>query len=59
VAFSEGNFTAIAQGVAPGDAVVIDGQDKLQPGTPVDIRGGSGEREGGGRKPAQASTPGQ
>jgi membrane fusion protein, multidrug efflux system len=54
VAFSEGNFTAITQGVAPGDAVVIDGQDKLQPGSPVDIRGGDG---GGGRRPASGATP--
>jgi membrane fusion protein, multidrug efflux system len=61
VAFSEGNFTSIAQGVTPGDTVVIDGQDKLQPGTPVDIRGG-GPSDGGngpGRRPAQAATPGQ
>jgi multidrug efflux system membrane fusion protein len=40
VAFSEGNFSAISQGVKPGDTIVTDGQDKLQPGTHVEIRGG-------------------
>ncbi len=61
VAFSEGNFSAIAQGIAPGETVVTDGQDKLLPGTPVDIRGGGpAERDGGGggRKPATNTTPG-
>jgi multidrug efflux system membrane fusion protein len=49
VAFSEGNFSAITKGVSPGDLVVTDGQDKLQPGTRVEIRGG-------GQKPEQAQT---
>jgi multidrug efflux system membrane fusion protein len=40
VAFAEGNFVAISQGVQPGDTIVTDGQDKLQPGTRVEIRGG-------------------
>lgn len=53
VAFTEGNFTAITQGVQPGDQVVTDGQDKLQPGTRVEIRNGDG------KKPNQASEPGQ
>src|SRR5260221_129675 len=42
VAVSEGNFAAITQGVKPGEMVVTDGQDKLQPGTRVEIRGGGG-----------------
>lgn len=42
VSFSQGNFVAIAQGIKPGDLVVTDGQDKLQPGTHVEIRGGAG-----------------
>jgi len=42
VAFSEGNFVAITQGIKPGEMVVTDGQDKLQPGTRVEIRGGGG-----------------
>lgn len=55
VAFSEGNLTAIAppkgagEGLQPGDQVVIDGQDKLQPGSKVEIRGG-GPRQGGGQQ---------
>ena len=62
VAFSEGNYSAIApaanpgEGLAPGETVVPDGQDKLQPGSPVDVRGGEG---GPGRKPAQAVDSGQ
>ena len=50
VTFSEGNFAAISKGVSPGDNVVTDGQDKLQPGTHVDVRGK------GGKKPEQAQT---
>jgi membrane fusion protein, multidrug efflux system len=49
VAFTEGNFAAISQGVSPGDNVVTDGQDKLQPGTHVEIRDGrqpNGQRRG-------------
>jgi membrane fusion protein, multidrug efflux system len=37
---SQGNFTAISQGLQSGEIVVTDGQDKLQPGTKVEIRGG-------------------
>jgi membrane fusion protein, multidrug efflux system len=50
VAFSEGNLAAITQGIKPGDVVVTDGQDKLQPGTRVEIRGGPGQ--GGSSAPA-------
>jgi len=46
VAFSEGNYSALSQGVKPGDVVVTDGQDKLQQGTKVEIAGGG--RSGGG-----------
>jgi membrane fusion protein, multidrug efflux system len=58
VAFNEGNYSAIGQGLAPGETVVTDGQDKLQPGSPVDVRGGEGG-SGPGRKPAQAVDSGQ
>jgi multidrug efflux system membrane fusion protein len=37
---SQGNFTAISQGLQSGETVVTDGQDKLQPGTKVEVRGG-------------------
>ena len=54
VAFTEGNFAAISQGVNPGDNVVTDGQDKLQPGTHVEIR--DGRQQNGQRRAAE---PGQ
>lgn len=47
IAFSEGNVTAVSSGVNPGDVVVTDGQDKLQPGTKLEIRGGESPRPGG------------
>ena len=45
-----GNFTAITEGLNPGEAVVTDGQDKLQAGSHVEPRGGGGP---GGAKGAQ------
>jgi membrane fusion protein, multidrug efflux system len=56
VALTQGNYAAITQGVNPGEAVITDGQDKLQPGTPVEIRGGGG---GPGQKPASSVDSGQ
>ena len=56
VALTQGNYAAIAEGVNPGESVVTDGQDKLQPGTPVEIRGGGG---GPGQKPASSLDSGQ
>jgi multidrug efflux system membrane fusion protein len=41
IGFSQGNFVAITQGIKPGEQVVTDGQDKLQPGAHVEIRGGA------------------
>ena len=49
VSFSEGNFVAISQGITPGDMVVTDGQDKLQPGTHVEIRGAAGQNGSSGQ----------
>jgi membrane fusion protein, multidrug efflux system len=56
VSYSQGNYAAISQGIASGESVVTDGQDKLQQGTPVEIRGGGG---GPGQKPASATDSGQ
>jgi multidrug efflux system membrane fusion protein len=56
VSYSQGNYAAISQGIASGESVVTDGQDKLQPGTPVEIRGGGG---GPGQKPASTTDSGQ
>jgi multidrug efflux system membrane fusion protein len=52
---SQGNLTAISQGLQPGDVVVTDGQDKLQPGTKVEIRGEPGQNGDS----AQNGNPGQ
>src|SRR5262249_13916884 len=62
VSFSEGNYTAVSQGLAPGETVVTDGQDKLHSGSNVELRGGGGGADDGGRhaqKPAQISDAGQ
>jgi multidrug efflux system membrane fusion protein len=48
VTFSEGNYSAVGQGIQPGDMVVTDGQDKLQQGTRVEIAGNGGPGAGGG-----------
>lgn len=56
VAFSEGNFVAISQGIKPGDMVVTDGQDKLQPGTHVEIRGGAGPNGSSGQTTGEGQT---
>src|SRR5947209_2333805 len=53
VAFTGGNYTAIGQGVSPGEVVVTDGQDKLQAGTHVEIRQGAGP--GQQQKPEQTA----
>ena len=59
VSISQGNLTAISQGLKPGELVVTDGQDKLQPGTKVAVRGpGAGGQSGGrnaGQRGGQAS----
>ncbi len=56
VAFSQGNFSAISQGVSQGDLVVTDGQDKLQSGTHVEIRSGGGQQQ---KQPDQGATTGE
>jgi multidrug efflux system membrane fusion protein len=38
---TEGNQVAVDSGLAAGEMVVTDGQDKLQPGTPVSVRAGA------------------
>jgi multidrug efflux system membrane fusion protein len=52
VDLTQGNIALIASGVAAGDQVVVDGQERLQSGTPVDTHdttsGGSGGGAGGG-----------
>jgi multidrug efflux system membrane fusion protein len=50
IAITQNNRTAIASGIAAGDVVVTDGQDKLQAGSRVEPRAASPTN-----KPAQAS----
>jgi multidrug efflux system membrane fusion protein len=38
VSISQGNNTAVASGLNPGDTVVTDGQDKLQTGSKIEFR---------------------
>jgi multidrug efflux system membrane fusion protein len=38
VSFTQENMATIASGVAPGDVVVTDGQDKLQEGSQIEVR---------------------
>src|SRR5579863_2464451 len=42
VSVTQGNNTAIASGLNPGDIVVTDGQDKLQTGSKIEFRSGGG-----------------
>jgi multidrug efflux system membrane fusion protein len=46
VQLTEGDDSAIRKGVSPGDVVVVDGVDKLQPGTSVALA-----KEGSARRP--------
>jgi multidrug efflux system membrane fusion protein len=48
--FTEGNATVVSSGLAVGEQVVVDGQDKLQAGTKVEPRPASG----GGPRPCAA-----
>ena len=58
VAFTEGNLTALSSGVNAGDTVVTDGQDKLQPGTKVEVRGGQGGQGNPGANGNFSGNPG-
>lgn len=57
VGFSEGNVTTLVSGLQPGELVVTDGQDKLQPGSKVEIRGGQPQPPNGGQE--EGAEPGQ
>jgi membrane fusion protein, multidrug efflux system len=49
LSISQGNLTAISQGVKAGELVVTDGQDKLQPGTKVAVRAPEAGGQNGGQ----------
>ena len=60
VDLTQGNISLIASGVQAGDQVVVDGQDRLQPGSAVEVHsnspngGPNGGRVPGGRSGAPA-----
>ncbi len=54
VSFTQNNVASIASGVAPGDVVVVDGQDKLQAGIKVDPHASGGGANRKGQSAAQA-----
>ncbi len=51
VALTQGNLTAMASGLNPGDVVVTDGQDKLQTGSKIEPRNGPLTSPSGGGAP--------
>lgn len=51
VSLTQNNVSSIASGIAPGEAVVVDGQDKLQAGSHVEPRAPA-------NRTAQATAPG-
>jgi multidrug efflux system membrane fusion protein len=62
VGTTEGNDVEVTNGLAVGDTVVTDGQDKLQEGSNVEIRADNGNPTQTGSpppqsKPTQAGTP--
>lgn len=58
IGFTEGNLTTLASGLQAGETVVTDGQDKLQQGSKVEIRGG-GLAPGTNGGQAEGAEPGQ
>lgn len=52
VQLTEGDRAAVRKGIADGESVVVDGVDKLQPGTKVAVSGPDGGRARGGGPPA-------
>jgi membrane fusion protein, multidrug efflux system len=50
VSFTQDNLSVIASGVVPNDVVVVDGQDKLQDGSKIELR----QPAGGSNRTAQS-----
>jgi multidrug efflux system membrane fusion protein len=57
IALTQGNTTAIASGVKPGDTVVTDGQDKLQTGSKIEPRSGGPGNNASGSGLVSPGTP--
>jgi membrane fusion protein, multidrug efflux system len=56
VGLSQGGFTAIEEGITPGEQVVTDGHEKVQAGTKVELRSSGGKAGGAGSAPAGAAS---
>ncbi len=48
VDLTQGNIALIASGISVGDQVVVDGQERLQAGTPVEVHNVSSANPAGG-----------
>jgi len=61
VQLTEGEDATIRSGLAAGDTVVIDGADKLRPGSKVEVTqpGAAGRGQGGGQRQGQKQGGGQ
>jgi multidrug efflux system membrane fusion protein len=62
VDLTQANISLIASGVAEGDQVVVDGQDRLQSGAKVEVHGAAGGGPNNGGRPGRpdgASRPGK
>jgi multidrug efflux system membrane fusion protein len=57
VSFTQDNVASIASGVAPGDIVVVDGQDKLQAGSKVDPHASGGANRNAQSPASQPQPP--
>jgi multidrug efflux system membrane fusion protein len=57
VDLTQGNIALIASGISAGDQVVVDGQERLQSGTPVEVHNTSPSGSGG--NPARVPAPGK
>jgi multidrug efflux system membrane fusion protein len=58
VSLTQGDTTVIASGLNPGDVVVTDGQDKLQPGSKIEPRNNAPPSGQGAAKGSSAGAPG-
>src|SRR5712675_2011385 len=59
VDMTQGNISLIASGVSEGDQVVVDGQDRLQSGSTVEVHGAGPSGANNPTGPAANPTPGQ
>jgi membrane fusion protein, multidrug efflux system len=61
VSFTQNNVASIASGIAPGDLIVVDGQDKLKAGSRVEPHSSNGGNRNGqsptGQSPSGQSSP--